>query len=100
MGTFIEGFLDFNNRNRWNHLKSGLKRSKLELYQSSSLLQRLFEKQTSFDKQLDSLTDLLSEMETRGPFNPKVAVLKVEKRNEANKNGWREPFAALQGGKK
>lgn len=30
------------------------------------------EKQTSFDKQLDSLTDLLSEMETKGPFNPKV----------------------------
>ncbi|XP_064802345.1 zyxin-like isoform X1 [Oncorhynchus masou masou] len=29
-------------------------------------------KQTSFDKQLDSLTDLLSEMETRGPFNPKL----------------------------
>uniref|UniRef100_UPI0037E85D2A zyxin isoform X2 n=1 Tax=Semicossyphus pulcher TaxID=241346 RepID=UPI0037E85D2A len=34
--------------------------------------QRLIEKQTSFDKQLDSLTDLLSEMETRGPFNPKL----------------------------
>ncbi|XP_068179817.1 zyxin [Antennarius striatus] len=34
--------------------------------------QRLMEKQTSFDKQLDSLTDLLSEMETRGPFNPKL----------------------------
>ncbi|XP_008296401.1 zyxin isoform X2 [Stegastes partitus] len=34
--------------------------------------QRLVEKQTSFDKQLDSLTDLLSEMETRGPFNPKI----------------------------
>ncbi|KAM4735888.1 zyxin isoform 1-T2 [Anableps anableps] len=34
--------------------------------------QRQMEKQTSFDKQLDSLTDLLSEMETRGPFNPKV----------------------------
>uniref|UniRef100_UPI003AB09023 zyxin isoform X1 n=1 Tax=Centroberyx gerrardi TaxID=166262 RepID=UPI003AB09023 len=33
---------------------------------------RLMEKQTSFDKQLDSLTDLLSEMETRGPFNPKL----------------------------
>lgn len=30
------------------------------------------EKQSSFDQQLDSLTDLLSEMETRGPFNPKV----------------------------
>uniref|UniRef100_A0A8K9WRK7 Zyxin n=1 Tax=Oncorhynchus mykiss TaxID=8022 RepID=A0A8K9WRK7_ONCMY len=30
------------------------------------------EKQTSFDKQLGSLTDLLSEMETRGPFNPKL----------------------------
>ncbi|KAG7475873.1 zyxin [Solea senegalensis] len=30
------------------------------------------EKQTSFDQQLDSLTDLLSEMETRGPFNPKL----------------------------
>lgn len=37
------------------------------------LYQRVFEKQTSFDKQLDSLTDLLSEMETRGPFNPKVS---------------------------
>ncbi|XP_028325571.1 zyxin [Gouania willdenowi] len=34
--------------------------------------QRFMEKQTSFDKQLDSLTDLLSEMETRGPFNPKL----------------------------
>ena len=34
--------------------------------------QRPIEKQTSFDKQLDSLTDLLSEMETRGLFNPKV----------------------------
>ncbi|XP_074539231.1 zyxin isoform X2 [Halichoeres trimaculatus] len=34
--------------------------------------QRLYEKQTSFDRQLDSLTDLLSEMETRGPFNPKL----------------------------
>ncbi|KAK5861765.1 hypothetical protein PBY51_017218 [Eleginops maclovinus] len=34
--------------------------------------QRLAEKQTSFDQQLDSLTDLLSEMETRGPFNPKL----------------------------
>uniref|UniRef100_A0A1A8KHQ8 Zyxin n=1 Tax=Nothobranchius kuhntae TaxID=321403 RepID=A0A1A8KHQ8_NOTKU len=34
--------------------------------------QRSMEKQTSFDKQLDSLTDLLSEMETRGPFNPKL----------------------------
>ncbi|XP_030014125.1 zyxin [Sphaeramia orbicularis] len=34
--------------------------------------QRLMEKQTSFDIQLDSLTDLLSEMETRGPFNPKL----------------------------
>ncbi|XP_044064884.1 zyxin isoform X2 [Siniperca chuatsi] len=34
--------------------------------------QRLMEKQTSFDQQLDSLTDLLSEMETRGPFNPKL----------------------------
>ncbi|KAK7886919.1 hypothetical protein WMY93_026540 [Mugilogobius chulae] len=33
---------------------------------------RQMEKQTSFDKQLDSLTDLLSEMETRGPFNPKL----------------------------
>ncbi|CAL1610923.1 unnamed protein product [Knipowitschia caucasica] len=33
---------------------------------------RHMEKQTSFDKQLDSLTDLLSEMETRGPFNPKL----------------------------
>lgn len=34
--------------------------------------QRLFEKQTSFDKQLGSLTDMLSEMETSGPFNPKL----------------------------
>ncbi|KAM3872864.1 uncharacterized protein ACN63O_001847 [Diretmus argenteus] len=34
--------------------------------------QKMIEKQTSFDKQLDSLTDLLSEMETRGPFNPKL----------------------------
>ncbi|KAK1895006.1 Zyxin [Dissostichus eleginoides] len=34
--------------------------------------QRLVEKQTSFDQQLDTLTDLLSEMETRGPFNPKI----------------------------
>ncbi|XP_037532130.1 zyxin [Nematolebias whitei] len=34
--------------------------------------QRTMEKQTSFDKQLDSLTGLLSEMETRGPFNPKL----------------------------
>nr|XP_057908726.1 zyxin [Doryrhamphus excisus]XP_057908727.1 zyxin [Doryrhamphus excisus]XP_057908728.1 zyxin [Doryrhamphus excisus] len=34
--------------------------------------QRAMEKQTSFDKQIDSLTDLLSEMETRGPFNPKL----------------------------
>ncbi|KAF3839225.1 hypothetical protein F7725_017942 [Dissostichus mawsoni] len=34
--------------------------------------QRLVEKQTSFDQQLDTLTDLLSEMETRGPFNPKM----------------------------
>lgn len=33
---------------------------------------RPIEKQTSFDKQLDSLTDLLSEMESRGPFNPKL----------------------------
>ncbi|XP_063055350.1 zyxin isoform X2 [Engraulis encrasicolus] len=34
--------------------------------------QRLVEKQTSFDRQLDSLTDMLSEMETKGPFNPKL----------------------------
>jgi len=34
--------------------------------------QRLIEKQTSFDRQLGSLTDMLSEMETSGPFNPKV----------------------------
>ncbi|XP_035497602.1 zyxin [Scophthalmus maximus] len=34
--------------------------------------QRLMEKQSSFDQQLDCLTDLLSEMETRGPFNPKL----------------------------
>uniref|UniRef100_A0A3B4AA17 Zyxin n=1 Tax=Periophthalmus magnuspinnatus TaxID=409849 RepID=A0A3B4AA17_9GOBI len=33
---------------------------------------RTVEKQTSFDKQLDSLTGLLSEMETRGPFNPRL----------------------------
>uniref|UniRef100_A0A3Q3KRT0 Zyxin n=1 Tax=Monopterus albus TaxID=43700 RepID=A0A3Q3KRT0_MONAL len=30
------------------------------------------EMQMSFNQQLDSLTDLLSEMETRGPFNPKL----------------------------
>ncbi|XP_051576392.1 zyxin [Myxocyprinus asiaticus] len=34
--------------------------------------QRLLEKQTSFDRQLGSLTDMLSEMETSGPFNPKT----------------------------
>ncbi|KAL7874318.1 hypothetical protein SRHO_G00052880 [Serrasalmus rhombeus] len=34
--------------------------------------QRPMEKQTSFDRQLDSLTDMLSEMETRRPFNPKM----------------------------
>uniref|UniRef100_A0A672PPD9 Zyxin n=1 Tax=Sinocyclocheilus grahami TaxID=75366 RepID=A0A672PPD9_SINGR len=34
--------------------------------------QRVFEKQTSFDRQLGSLTDMLSEMETSGPFNPKL----------------------------
>uniref|UniRef100_A0A8C7YZE4 Zyxin n=1 Tax=Oryzias sinensis TaxID=183150 RepID=A0A8C7YZE4_9TELE len=41
---------------------------------SGSVVQsgRQMEKQTSFDKQLDSLTDLLSEMETKGPFNPKL----------------------------
>ncbi|XP_061770908.1 zyxin [Nerophis ophidion] len=33
---------------------------------------RAVQKQTSFDKQIDSLTDLLSEMESRGPFNPKL----------------------------
>ncbi|KPP79337.1 zyxin-like, partial [Scleropages formosus] len=33
---------------------------------------RLLEKQTSFDRQLDSLTGMLSEMETRRPFNPKL----------------------------
>ncbi|KAF5907714.1 zyxin-like, partial [Clarias magur] len=31
------------------------------------------QKQTSFDRQLDSLTDMLSEMETRRPFNPKAS---------------------------
>ncbi|KAG7336029.1 hypothetical protein KOW79_000722 [Hemibagrus wyckioides] len=36
-------------------------------------LQKPLEKQTSFDRQLDSLTDMLSEMETRRPFNPKVS---------------------------
>ncbi|KAB5586842.1 hypothetical protein PHYPO_G00006130 [Pangasianodon hypophthalmus] len=36
-------------------------------------LQKSLEKQTSFDRQLDSLTDMLSEMETRKPFNPKVS---------------------------
>ncbi|KAL2084101.1 hypothetical protein ACEWY4_019619 [Coilia grayii] len=30
------------------------------------------QKQTSFDRQLDSLTDMLSQMETKGPFNPKL----------------------------
>ncbi|XP_028984810.1 zyxin [Betta splendens] len=39
---------------------------------ASGPTQKLVEKQTSFDQQLDSLTDLLSEMETRGPFNPKL----------------------------
>ncbi|XP_076010831.1 zyxin isoform X2 [Genypterus blacodes] len=34
--------------------------------------QRLMQKQTSLDKQIDSLTDLLTEMETKGPFNPKL----------------------------
>ncbi|KAM9723635.1 zyxin isoform 1-T3 [Menidia menidia] len=34
--------------------------------------QKPIQQQTSFDKQIDSLTDLLSEMETRGPFNPKL----------------------------
>ncbi|KAL0985124.1 hypothetical protein UPYG_G00153170 [Umbra pygmaea] len=34
--------------------------------------QQLVQKQSSFDQQLDTLTDLLSEMETRGPFNPKM----------------------------
>lgn len=70
--------------------------------------QRLFEKQTSFDKQLDSLTDLLSEMETRGPFNPKVPIF-LSGRNKRSEEKWggendREggPLAAasLQGKKK
>ncbi|KAJ8289904.1 hypothetical protein GJAV_G00006600 [Gymnothorax javanicus] len=39
---------------------------------NSNNTQRFLEKQTSFDRQLDSLTDMLSEMETRGPFNPKL----------------------------
>ncbi|XP_064165772.1 LOW QUALITY PROTEIN: zyxin [Anguilla rostrata] len=39
---------------------------------NSNNAQRFLEKQTSFDRQLDSLTDMLSEMETRGPFNPKM----------------------------
>ncbi|XP_059423404.1 zyxin isoform X2 [Carassius carassius] len=34
--------------------------------------QRVFEKQTSFDRQLGSLTDMLSEMETSRPFSPKL----------------------------
>ncbi|XP_077576314.1 zyxin [Stigmatopora nigra] len=34
--------------------------------------QRALTKQTSLDKQIDSLTNMLSEMETRGPFNPKL----------------------------
>uniref|UniRef100_A0A8C2JW67 Zyxin n=1 Tax=Cyprinus carpio TaxID=7962 RepID=A0A8C2JW67_CYPCA len=34
--------------------------------------QRAFEKQTSFDRQLGSLTDMISEMETSSPFNPKL----------------------------
>ncbi|KAG9276567.1 zyxin [Astyanax mexicanus] len=37
--------------------------------------QKPLEKQTSFDRQLDSLTDMLSEMETRKPFNPKPSQL-------------------------
>ncbi|KAF7708590.1 zyxin isoform X1 [Silurus meridionalis] len=36
-------------------------------------LQKSLDKQTSFDRQLDSLTDMLSEMETRRPFNPKMS---------------------------
>lgn len=50
------------------------------------------EKQTSFDKQLDSLTDLLSEMETRGPFNPKVqrvADRKMSQRADERENDSR-----------
>ncbi|XP_051574366.1 zyxin-like [Myxocyprinus asiaticus] len=34
--------------------------------------QKLLEKQTSFDRQLGSLSDMLSEMETSGPFKPKL----------------------------
>ncbi|XP_069039084.1 zyxin [Lepisosteus oculatus] len=33
---------------------------------------RSFEKQTSFDREINSLTSLLTEMETSGPFNPKL----------------------------
>ncbi|XP_028833999.1 zyxin [Denticeps clupeoides] len=40
--------------------------------QSPSSNQRLVEKQTSFDRQLDTLTGMLSEMETRASFNPKL----------------------------
>ncbi|KAG5856292.1 hypothetical protein ANANG_G00006470 [Anguilla anguilla] len=43
-----------------------------EAASNSNNAQRFLEKQTSFDRQLDSLTDMLSEMETRGPFNPKM----------------------------
>ncbi|MBN3325088.1 ZYX protein, partial [Atractosteus spatula] len=38
----------------------------------SAVEERSFEKQTSFDREISSLTSLLSEMETSGPFNPKL----------------------------
>ncbi|XP_016414009.1 zyxin-like [Sinocyclocheilus rhinocerous] len=43
----------------------------------TSVPSRLFEKQTSFDRQLGSLTNMLSEMETSGPFNPKHGNLHI-----------------------
>lgn len=52
------------------------------------------EKQTSFDKQLDSLTDLLSEMETRGPFNPKVQSIKIQIKKKPTKEQMRGKMTA------
>ncbi|XP_063343223.1 zyxin [Pelmatolapia mariae] len=46
--------------------------SSTNAFNSSGTSQRFTEKQTSFDKQLNSLTGMLSEMETKGPFNPKL----------------------------
>ncbi|RXN33378.1 zyxin [Labeo rohita] len=46
-------------------------RPKAQMAPSQPMPFRLVEKQTSFDRQFGSLTDMLSEMETSGPFNPK-----------------------------